>query len=92
MSDLEHWADIPDDAVVRVDVTQEEGSVTRALLRLAADKSRRQRLGARARDFARREHSLAACRAGYESAIAMAAAWPDPPLRAWPAHWRPVVA
>ena len=87
MSDLEHLADIPDDAVVRVDVTQEEGLVTRALLKLASDPARRQRLGAGARAFAAREHSPAACRAGYETAIAMAAAWPDPPARPWPAHW-----
>jgi glycosyltransferase involved in cell wall biosynthesis len=91
MSDLEHWADIPDDAVVRVDVTQEEGDVTRALLQLAADPKRRRRLGDRARAFVQREHSPAACRAGYESAIAMAAAWPEPPARPWPTHWRPTV-
>jgi glycosyltransferase involved in cell wall biosynthesis len=89
LSDLEHWADIPEDAVVRVDVTDEEGGVTRALLRLAANAKLRLRLGVQARAFARREHSPAACRAGYESAIAMAAAWPDPPARPWPAHWRP---
>ncbi len=89
LSDLEHWADIPDDAVVRVDVAEEEGQVTRALLQLAGDRARRLRLGERARAFVAREHSQASCRAGYETAIAMAAAWPDPPARAWPAHWRP---
>jgi glycosyltransferase involved in cell wall biosynthesis len=87
ISDLEHLADIPDDAVVRVDVTLEEGLVTRALVKLATDPGRRQRLGARARAFVEREHSPAACRAGYETAIAMTAAWPDPPARPWPAHW-----
>jgi glycosyltransferase involved in cell wall biosynthesis len=89
LSDLEQWADVPDDAVVRVDVSQEEGQVTRALLQLAGDAKRRHRLGARAQAFVVREHSPAACRAGYESAIAMASAWPDPPARPWPAHWRP---
>jgi glycosyltransferase involved in cell wall biosynthesis len=92
LSDLEHWADIPDDAVVRVDVTDEEGAVARALLRLAGDPGRRLRLGARAQAFVAREHSPGACRAGYESAIAMAAAWPDPPARSWPEHWRPAGA
>jgi glycosyltransferase involved in cell wall biosynthesis len=87
MSDLEHLADIPEDAVVRLDVTEEEGLLTRALLRLAADPEGRRRLGDNARAFVRREHSKAACRAGYETAIAMAAAWPDPPARPWPAHW-----
>jgi len=89
LSDLEHWADIPDDAVLRVDITQEEGLVTRALLELAGDPKRRLRLGTRARIFVEREHSPAACRAGYETAIAMAAAWPDPPAQPWPAHWTP---
>jgi glycosyltransferase involved in cell wall biosynthesis len=88
LSDLEHWADIPEDAVVRVDLTDEEGAVTRALLQLAGDAGRRQRLGARAQAFVKAEHSPAACRAGYESAIAMAAAWPDPPAHPWPAHWK----
>jgi glycosyltransferase involved in cell wall biosynthesis len=90
LSDLEHWADVPEDAVVRVDLTDEEGAVARALLQLARDGERRQRLGVRARAFVRQEHSPAACRAGYESAIAMAAAWPDPPAHPWPAHWKPV--
>jgi glycosyltransferase involved in cell wall biosynthesis len=88
LSDLEHWADVPEDAVIRVDVTEEEGQVTRALLQLAGDRVRRLRLGERARAFVGREHSPAACRSGYETAIAMAAAWPDPPARPWPAHWR----
>jgi glycosyltransferase involved in cell wall biosynthesis len=90
LSDLEHWADIPDDAVVRVDVTDEEGAATRALIQLAALPERRRRLALRARAFVEREHSPAACRGGYESAIAMAAAWPDPPARPWPAHWKPI--
>jgi glycosyltransferase involved in cell wall biosynthesis len=89
LSDLEQWADVPDEAVVRVDVSQEEGAVMRALLQLAGDPKRRLRLGASAQAFVEREHSPAACRAGYESAIAMAAAWPNPPVRPWPAHWRP---
>jgi glycosyltransferase involved in cell wall biosynthesis len=87
VSDLEHLADIPAAAVARVDVTDEEGLVARALVELGQDLARRQRLGANARAFAAREHSPAACRAGYETAIAMAAAWPDPPARPWPPHW-----
>jgi glycosyltransferase involved in cell wall biosynthesis len=88
MSDLEHLADVPPDAVVRVDPTDEEGQVTRALLRLAPDADARRRLGHRARRFVREQHSGARCLAGYETAIAMAAAWTDPPPRPWPAHWR----
>jgi glycosyltransferase involved in cell wall biosynthesis len=87
LSDLEHLADVPDDAVLRVDVADEEGAVTRALLSLAARPEARARLGRRAREFTRREHSPARCRADYETTLARAAALPDPPRHPWPSHW-----
>ena len=87
ISDLEHQADIPDDAVVRADPEDEEGAVTRAILRLHDQPDARARLGRAARDFIRREHSPARCRDGYEAAIARAASMPDPPPHPWPAHW-----
>jgi glycosyltransferase involved in cell wall biosynthesis len=87
VSDLEHQADIPDAAVVRADPTDEEGEVTRAILRLHDRPEARARLGRAAREFVRREHSPARCRDGYEAAVARAAAMPDPPSRPWPAHW-----
>jgi glycosyltransferase involved in cell wall biosynthesis len=87
ISDLEHQADIPGDAVARVDVTDEEGELTRALLRLFARPGERAALGARAAAFARERHSAARCRAGYEEALRRTAARPDPPRRDWPAHW-----
>jgi glycosyltransferase involved in cell wall biosynthesis len=87
LSDLEHLADIPHDAVVRVDVGDEEGAVTRALLSLVARPEARARLGRRAREFTRVEHAPARCRADYEAAIARAAALPEPPRRSWPSHW-----
>jgi hypothetical protein len=87
VSDLEHQADIPDAAVVRADPADEEGEVTRAILRLHDRSEARARLGHAAREFVRREHSSAKCRDGYEAAIARAAAMPDAPPRPWPAHW-----
>ena len=51
VSDLEHLADIPAEAVVRADVADEEGELTRAIHRLAGDANLRRRLGAAARDF-----------------------------------------
>lgn len=87
ISDLEHLADVPDAAVVRADVTDEEGEVLRAIVRLAGEPSRCLRLGRAARTFAAREHSPARCLEGYEAAIAEAVRRPDPPRRAWPAHW-----
>jgi len=87
VSDLEHLADLPGDAVVRADLTDEEGAVTRALLGLAARPEGRARLGERAREFVRVEHAPARSRAHYETAIAQTSARPDPPARPWPSHW-----
>ncbi len=89
ISDLEHLADIPGEAVVRADLTDEEGAVTRAILRLAGHPAERARLGAAARTFVRREHSPERCREAYEAALERTRALPDPPPRAWPAHWLP---
>ncbi len=87
ISDLEHLADIPEDAVVRADVTDEEGEVTRAILNLAASPERRRRLGRRAREHVERNHSGTRCLAGYEGAIEGALQLPSPPAREWPARW-----
>src|SRR6185503_11863068 len=87
ISDLEHLADIPQEAVVRANVGDEEGEVFRGLLRLAAEPERCERLGRAARAFMQREHSPSRCRDAYEAALAEAARRPDPPPRDWPAHW-----
>jgi len=87
VSDLEHLGELPGDAVVRADLTDEEGAVTRALLTLAARPDARARLGESAREFVRVEHAPARARAHYETAIAHAASRPDPPRRPWPSHW-----
>jgi glycosyltransferase involved in cell wall biosynthesis len=87
VSDLEHLADIPDDAVMRADVSDEEGAVTRAILSLAARPDTRARLAEGARQFARAEHAPERCRADYEDAMTRAASLPPPPRRAWPDHW-----
>lgn len=93
ISDLEHLADIPADAVLRADVADEEGEVFRGLLRLLERPDLRQRLGHAAAAFVGREHSAERCLAGYEAALERAAALPDPPPRDWPRHWpRPATA
>jgi glycosyltransferase involved in cell wall biosynthesis len=86
ISDLEHLADIPGDAVLRADAGDEEGAVMRALVRLAHDADRRARLGRRALEFVREAHSPARCLEGYEAALEHAAR-NDPPARALPRHW-----
>jgi glycosyltransferase involved in cell wall biosynthesis len=87
MSNLEHLAEVPADAVVRADVADEEGEVTRAIHRLASRPAEREALGAAARSFVQREHSAARCREAYEAALERARSLPDPPRRPWPAHW-----
>jgi glycosyltransferase involved in cell wall biosynthesis len=88
MSDLEHLADVPPGAVLRADVADEEGEVTRALLRLAGSPALRARLGAAALAFVAREHAPARASAAYAEAIERAVGRPAPPPRpGWPAHW-----
>jgi TonB family protein len=69
MGDLEHLADVPRDAVVRADMADEEGEVTRAILNLAASPARRARLGRAARAFVERAHAPARTAEAYASAI-----------------------
>jgi glycosyltransferase involved in cell wall biosynthesis len=87
VSDLENLAELPEAAVVRADVADEEGEVTRALLRLAESPGLRARLGAAARAHVASAHSFARCRETYADAIERAARAPLPPARRWPAHW-----
>jgi glycosyltransferase involved in cell wall biosynthesis len=88
MADIPNLAEVPDTAVVRLDVSDEEGEVTRGLLRLAARPERRRSLGRAAAAFARAEHSPERCAGSYETAVATALESPQPPPRRWPAHWR----
>lgn len=70
MSDLEHLADVPEDAVARADVTDEEGAVLRTILRLFPRPGARERLGERAAAFVAREHAAERAAAAYEDALA----------------------
>ena len=87
VSDLAHQADLPEDAVIRADVTDEEGEVTRALLRLADNVTLRERLTRNARAFVEHEHAPARTCEAYLAAIETARALPDPAPRPWPGHW-----
>ena len=87
VSDLEHQADLPEDAVVRVDVTDDEGELTRAILRLAGDPGARARLGAAASAHVRQAHASSRVRDAWEDALDRARRLPNPPVREWPAHW-----
>ena len=86
MTGLEHQRDIPDDAVLRLDPSDEEGGLTRALLHLADLPARRRRLGEAAAAFVAREHTPARCAASYEDALRVAATATPPPRPDWPSH------
>ena len=87
MADLENLADVPRDAVIRADVSDEEGEVTRAILKLAASPSLRARLGLSARAFVERAHAPARTAEAYARAIELAAARRRPAVSGWPPHW-----
>jgi glycosyltransferase involved in cell wall biosynthesis len=88
-SDLEHLADIPDEAIARIPLDGEERALTQAIERLAQDGDERRRLGRQAAAFVADAHSPARCRTGYLDAIEQAARRPAAVARAaWPAHWR----
>jgi len=87
VSDLEHQAELPGDAVVRVETTDEEGQLARAILRLAADPGSRARLGAAAARYVEREHSPSRVRESWEEALEQARRLPDPRPGDWPPHW-----
>ena len=88
VSDVANFGDVPEDVMVRADVADEEGEVTRALLRLAANPRLRERLASRAAAFAADRHSPARARASYEAAIEAAIAAPFPRPADVPGHWK----
>ena len=90
ISDLEHLADIPGDAVVRADLTDEEGEVTRAILRLSALAPAPPpplRRGAPLLPLVSIRPRACATRTSPRSIAPCAAPAPEP-RAGWPAHWR----
>jgi glycosyltransferase involved in cell wall biosynthesis len=66
ISDIANQSEIPDDAVRRVDLADEEGDLARALHAILSDKPAARALGERARRFVETAHSDARTRATYE--------------------------
>jgi glycosyltransferase involved in cell wall biosynthesis len=87
VSDLEHQAELPGDAVVRVGMTDERSELTRAILRLATEPDARGALGAAAARYVQREHSRSRVRQSWEEALEQARRLPDPRPGDWPPHW-----
>jgi glycosyltransferase involved in cell wall biosynthesis len=88
VSDLAHQADLPEDAVRRIDLATEDQALPDAILQLAASPDERRRLGTAAAAYVRRAHGPAAVLSAWEKALAITHERPDPPPRDWPAHWR----
>ena len=87
VSDLAHQADLPEDVVVRVDVTDEEGGLARAILGLSGDSQARVRLGAAAAEHVRRAHAPTRVLESWDTALEWARGLPAPRSGNWPAHW-----
>ncbi len=87
VSDLSHQAEIPQDAVWRIDLADERRQLEEAILELAASPDERQRMGRAAAAHVRSGHGPAVVRSAWEDALAITRDRPDPPRRDWPAHW-----
>ena len=88
VSDLAHQADLPEDVVVRVDVTDEEGGLARAILGLAGDsqaRARPRRGSGRARAAGARP--VPGPRSVGHRARVGRGGLPAPRPGNWPAHW-----
>ena len=90
VSDLEHQAELPSAAVLRIDVADEDAALEAALLRLARDPALREALARAAAAFVAREHTPARVAAAWDRVLEDARRAKPPRMRAaWPPHWRP---
>jgi glycosyltransferase involved in cell wall biosynthesis len=87
VSDLEQQADIPAEAVLRVDVAEEEPALAAALVKLAGDATLRRELGHAALAFVGREHAPERVAAAWEAVFERARDRPAPVGRNWPPGW-----
>jgi glycosyltransferase involved in cell wall biosynthesis len=88
VSDLQHQSELPRDAVLRVDVAEEDAALEAALLRLAGDSALRQALARAAAAFVAQELAPARVAAAWDAVFEEARrAQPMRPRGEWPAHW-----
>ena len=87
VSDLEQQADLPGDAVLRVDVAEEDAGLERALARLARDPELRASLGRAAAEYVAREHGPERVKAAWDDVFERARRSPQPAPRDWPSAW-----
>jgi len=88
VSDLEHQSELPGDAVMRVDVADEDAALEAALKRLAQDGALRERLSRAAAAFVAREHAPERVAGAWDEVFEAARRAPVPAARPdWPRHW-----
>jgi glycosyltransferase involved in cell wall biosynthesis len=87
VSDLEQQADLPQGAVLRVDLADEEAALRAALLRLCGDAALRLALGRAASSYVSREHAPERVAAEWERVFERARAQQPPAPRDWPPAW-----
>ena len=87
VSDLEQQADLPQDAVLRVDLADEEAALHAALLRLCGDAALRLALGRAASSYVSREHAQERVAAEWQRVFERARAQEPPTPRDWPPAW-----
>jgi glycosyltransferase involved in cell wall biosynthesis len=87
ITDLAHLADIPDTAALRVDLLDEESSLSAAMRSLADNASRREQIGRAGHAFWRANHTLDIMANDYRRLLPAAAADPAPEPDDLPAHF-----
>jgi glycosyltransferase involved in cell wall biosynthesis len=87
VSDLEQQSELPENAVLRVDLADEDGALFAALLRLCGDAALRRELGRAAAAYVSREHAPERAAAAWQRLLQRARAERAPGSRDWPAGW-----
>jgi glycosyltransferase involved in cell wall biosynthesis len=87
ITDLAHLADIPDTATLRVDLLDEERTLTAAMRSLADNANRREQIGRAGHAFWRANHTLDIMANDYRRLLPAAAADPAPEPDDLPAHF-----
>jgi glycosyltransferase involved in cell wall biosynthesis len=87
VSDLEQQADLPRDAVLRVDVADEDAGLERALSLLSQDPGLRGSLARAAAEHVAREHAPERVAAAWDDVFERARRAPQPAPRDWPTTW-----
>jgi glycosyltransferase involved in cell wall biosynthesis len=87
VSDLEQQAELPKDAVLRVDVADEDAGLESALRLLVQDAGRRASLARNAAAYVAHEHAPERVGAAWNDVFERARHAPRPAPRDWPAGW-----